>query len=338
MPDTATAIPVGTQPRLGVHVLGPGYGESIVLELPDGNVGVIDCFARRHAPNPVLGFLESRYPGLARLAFLALTHPHADHCLRAADLLERFVPGSVWLFPPFPASNICEYYKALKKHQTCDAVEKALDLPAGSTALSLLQVEDWVTRRRKAGIRCFRALDGGGEPGVLPGAEFVNGCVRIDFLTPTDDRKFDYVRTVKEAAVRLLEPSIPSEALAGLRSLHHNAASGAMLVEWGQTRILLMADAEQELWEDRLTPAVPARLKGAVHFLTVSHHGSANGFHRQLYDLVADPEVTIAVVTPFARNTGLPSPTGIRAIRPCVKELYCTDRNSAVRSSGMNWE
>ncbi len=30
---------------LGIHIIGGGYGESIVLELPNGKVGVLDCFS-----------------------------------------------------------------------------------------------------------------------------------------------------------------------------------------------------------------------------------------------------------------------------------------------------
>jgi hypothetical protein len=62
-------------PALAVHVIGPGYGESIVLHLPDGSVGVIDTFAARHGRPPTLGFLRSHFPPATPVRFLAVTPP-----------------------------------------------------------------------------------------------------------------------------------------------------------------------------------------------------------------------------------------------------------------------
>jgi hypothetical protein len=50
---------------LTVHVLGPRLGESVILELPDGGVGVIDSFAPEGtSPHPVIDFLNQRFPRL----------------------------------------------------------------------------------------------------------------------------------------------------------------------------------------------------------------------------------------------------------------------------------
>lgn len=65
---------------LEVHVLGAGRGESIVLRLPDGGWGVVDCCASSssdESKNSTLEFLRSR--NIKELEFLCLTHPHDDH-------------------------------------------------------------------------------------------------------------------------------------------------------------------------------------------------------------------------------------------------------------------
>jgi hypothetical protein len=64
-------MPTTNAERLEVHVFGGGEGESIVLGLPNGGWGVIDCFATKleePKTNASLQFLLSR--GVSSLDFL----------------------------------------------------------------------------------------------------------------------------------------------------------------------------------------------------------------------------------------------------------------------------
>ena len=86
-------------PLLTVHVLGAGKGESIVLRLPDGRWGVVDCYAGSVADpltNPTLQFLSEQ--GATELEFLCLTHPHDDHFRGMSQLLETFPVRYFWHF------------------------------------------------------------------------------------------------------------------------------------------------------------------------------------------------------------------------------------------------
>src|SRR5262249_29812175 len=119
----------------------------------------------------------------------------------------------------------------------------------------------------------------------------------------------------------------------------HNLASGAVLVEYGVTRALFMSDAECQLWEYCLATDPPAELRMPVHFLKVSHHGSNNGYCRSLYSVVADPAMTVSVVTPFNHgNVHLPTAVGVQAVRPHVLYMYCTNRAAAEASTQLRWD
>ena len=83
---------------LGINILGGGFGESIVLELPNGKVGVLDCFSarlkaatskERVESNPTLRFLVNELRAKS-LAFLGFPHPHEDHGRGLSHLLEEF--------------------------------------------------------------------------------------------------------------------------------------------------------------------------------------------------------------------------------------------------------
>ena len=229
--------------RLGIHVIGPRYGECVVLELPDGTIAVVDCFADRHGIPSLIGFLHQRFPTLTRLRFLAITHPHADHCWGASRLAREFDLDEFSIFSPFPAGLVQHYYDALKRLGTCDAVEQALELPAGAISLELLSLDERISelwRRRRLPIRYF-----GPRSFTLCG-----GRLSIHMLIPGDKAKFVYNGQLDQAAKALLTDGPKLRASGNLPQVDHNLASGGMLIEYGQTRILLMADGEEPLWQE----------------------------------------------------------------------------------------
>jgi glyoxylase-like metal-dependent hydrolase (beta-lactamase superfamily II) len=92
---------------LGVHVINAGVGESIVIECPDGQWGVIDCYARSTTDpdtNPTVRFLRER--AVNRLEFVCLTHPHADHYRGLRQLLELFTVRQFWRFGAFSQADL----------------------------------------------------------------------------------------------------------------------------------------------------------------------------------------------------------------------------------------
>jgi hypothetical protein len=318
--------------RLGVHVLGPRYGESIILELPDGGVGVIDSFAST-GTHPVVAFLEATYPQLTGLRFLGITHPHADHCFRVADIFHRFRPSEIWVFHPFPSGQVQSYYTALARRGTRDRVEAALGLPAGAVAESLLQFHNSVRQPVRTGTLHFRPFTGS-----QPVARFCSGRLRVSYLTPVQQAQFAYADEVERCTRQILDDGPTLRPVDDLPTADHNHTSGAILVEYGQTRALFMADAEGPRWEEWLATTPHADLLHTVDFLKVSHHGSGNGYHQPLYATLADRTRTVAVVTPFKQgNVSLPTAEGVRAIRPHVQALYCTNRSLAQASTGLAW-
>ncbi len=319
--------------RLGIHILGPRYGESIILELPDGTIGVIDSFASS-GTHPVIAFLEATFPALTGLRFLAITHPHADHCYRVVEILNRFGTDEIWVFHPFPSGQVQNYYTALAKHGRRDRVEAALDLPVGSVAESLLQLHNWVRRPVRHGTLHFRRFTG-----EQPFARFCEGRLRVHYLTPVSQAQFIYADDVEQCARRMFEDGATLRPADELSAPDHNLTSSTILIEYGQTRILLMADAECPRWQEWLATEPAMDLLRPVDFIKVSHHGSANGCHQPLYQRLAYSTRTLAVVTPFNHGkVSLPSTEGIRAIRPHVRDLYCTNYGLAQASTGLPWE
>ena len=76
-------------------VLGPGFGESVVVGWPPDKWLVIDSFQRKGTSStvhPALELLE-RFRALADA--VVLTHPHIDHTNGLAELIERLKPDGL---------------------------------------------------------------------------------------------------------------------------------------------------------------------------------------------------------------------------------------------------
>jgi hypothetical protein len=75
-----------------LHVLGPGFGESIILFLPGYGWGVVDACSETL---PTLAKL-----GVAHLRFIALTHPDEDHFGSLGEVVHAFKKrvDELWLY------------------------------------------------------------------------------------------------------------------------------------------------------------------------------------------------------------------------------------------------
>jgi hypothetical protein len=139
---------------LGVHVLGQGFGESVVLEMPNGAIGVIDCFApqlkattreERLQANPTLRFLVHELKA-ERLAFVAFSHPHEDHGRGLSHLLEEFRNriDEIWVFRAFQSNELERHMKALIHGGRRLDIEAMRDEPAGTFTDELTKVTELI--------------------------------------------------------------------------------------------------------------------------------------------------------------------------------------------------
>lgn len=95
--DTTTAetLPVPSDGKtLTVSFLDVGQGDSIFIELPDGETMLIDASESDQADS-IIDYIEGR--GHDRLDYVVATHPHADHIGGMAEVLRAFEVGEIWM-------------------------------------------------------------------------------------------------------------------------------------------------------------------------------------------------------------------------------------------------
>ncbi len=80
---------------LYLFVLGPGYGECILIRVPPDQWIVIDSF-EIGGQSAALDILDED----ASVAVIALTHPHQDHCVGFVGLLDEYSPKKIGCVHP----------------------------------------------------------------------------------------------------------------------------------------------------------------------------------------------------------------------------------------------
>ncbi len=80
--------------ELAVHFIDVGQGDSILIQLPEGEVMLIDA-GPDSSGVPVISYLKEQ--GIERIDYLVATHPHADHIAGMKSVIQEFEIGKVFM-------------------------------------------------------------------------------------------------------------------------------------------------------------------------------------------------------------------------------------------------
>ncbi len=300
-------------PRLGLHVINAGYGESIVLEMPGNRWGVIDCYSpdlNKPDTNPTFQFLRER--SVERLEFLALTHPHADHYHGLKDLLDYLQVSAFWWFAGISPAELPRFVNGLREEISGT---KTTDRSRQHSVRNLDQLFLTVIEQRKAKTLVSTQMSDFKTLYPLPlGGTPDSDAVQIHTLAP-------WTGTVQRYQEKLHKCFDSERLKQKMAALKHNQISAALLIEFGKTRLILGGDVEQESWEEALSQIDHSRLN--AHAVKVSHHGSRNGYCAGLWPLFCASGHTIAIITP-SRLHSLPNEDAVTHIRESTRQIVST--------------
>ena len=92
--ENANSLPISTDGELRVHFLDVGQGDSIFIELPNGECALIDASEREMAGR-IITFIDCL--GYKKIDHLIATHPHADHIGGMKAVVSHFEIGEVYM-------------------------------------------------------------------------------------------------------------------------------------------------------------------------------------------------------------------------------------------------
>ena len=284
-------------------LLGPGYGESVVMHIGGGSWVLVDSCGRADAPAALDYLAEIGVDPAEAVKLVVASHWHDDHIRGMANMASACSTAMFCC-----ASVLCteEFLAAV------DALEHRHFASFGSGAR---EIHDVFSRLRSAGS----------SPTLASANKrvFANGSCHIWALSPADDVFLSFIR-----AIGGLLPNV-GQAETRIPSLSPNDVAVVLWVEVGDISVLLGSDLERRGWAKILQD--DARPTGTASAFKVSHHGAASGDVPEVWQRMLDA-VPTAVLTPWRRgNRMLPTSRDVQRILTRTPNAYATATIDAVR-------
>ena len=283
--------------EIEVTLMGPGYGESLVLHIGLGEWLIVDSCVDRSGKPAALGYLKEIGVDAGRaVKMVVASHWHADH-----------IGGMAQLVRVCQSATFC-CAGALRSREFVAMANALRTTAVGTAGHDASEIWSVLSHLRERNSRPMWAL---ARMNLLTRA----GC-KVTALSPGDDEFSEFVRSSGAHGAG----SATGQAI-GAR-LTPNRLSVVLWVQWEDVSVLLGADLEKRGWRailqnDYQPPA------GASVF-KVPHHGSANAHIEEVWDqmLAAEP---VAILAPYAlgRNT-LPKTDDVRRLRSFTPAVYST--------------
>ncbi len=279
-------------------LLGPGYGESIVLHIGDGAWVIVDSCGREDAP-AALDYLENIGVDPCRaVAMIVATHWHDDHIRGLAQMLHVCSNASFCC-----AGVLCNEEFLARAH----ALEGRHHADFGSGLREMNRVF-----RKLADVQLTPT------PAFANRRVFAKGPCHIWSLSPADDLYADFLGALS----RLLPQAGQPETR--IRSLSPNEVAVVLLVEVSDIAVLLGSDLERNGWLKIVQD--PVRPSGPASAFKVPHHGSDSADEPRIWRELLDSD-PVAVLTPWRRGDRvLPSDDDARRILTKTETAYATAR------------
>jgi hypothetical protein len=280
-----------TADEVEISLLGPGYGECVVIHAGDGDWIIVDCCVDAESGLPsAIDYLESMGIDLARqVRLIVATHWHDDHVRGIGHLLEACRSAEFCCSVALQKKE----FLVLVKAATAGSFLRRSGLAEFASILETLSSRHATTRWGVAD----RDLWMRSHPGQPDYA-------RVRALSPSDASinraLLDIAREIPKAGQSRVRAPAPTP----------NHAAVALWVEVGEATALLGADLE-----DTATPGTgwaavvrsPVRPHGTAEIFKVPHHGSASAHNEDVWSqMIAEPHYL--VLTPFVLG-GKPLPS-----------------------------
>ena len=298
---TWTAKPPGKN-EFELTLLGPGYGESIVMHVGGGVWVLVDSCIDTDGTPRALRYLEGiGVDPTETVELIVASHWHDDHIRGMAKLVEvckkaAFCCASVLLEKEFLT--------------VVGALESRPPTVFGS---GLKEMHGVVSRLSQAASRPTLAL--------ANRRIFAQGTCEIWSLSPHDSNFLDFLRTIGGLL------SQEGESKTRVTGLSPNEVAVALWVRAEDITVLLGSDLEKRGWIEILQDA--ARPAGKSSVFKVPHHGSKSAHAPEVWKRMLDPD-PFAVLTPWHRGRrALPNQQDVRRILSCTTNAYATAKVSS---------
>lgn len=297
---------------VNIIVFGPGYGESIVIYLPDLGWGIIDsCLInfKKRKYNPALEYLKQL--NVDRLAFLILTHPHLDHYKGIEHILFHY-SGAIDRIGYYSGEGLKEYASYLAR-------KKILNEPGLKTFSDIFLL---IEKAKKSGANIIKLSE---RKEVIRKGLYKNNTIEMISLSPSEDSEKKYIERLYKFI-----PKVKGASIKDLKDSEQNIISSAIWCEINNVRFIFGSDLENGTnfsgWSGVLNNLDSPNLSAT--FVKIPHHGSPNAFNENIWKIFSnDSKVPVSVTTPYIKSRALrPDPVILKKISNYTKNIYVTSK------------
>lgn len=289
-----------------VSLIGPGYGESVVVHLGNGEWLVVDSCedSLGLARSAAVTYLTGIDVDLAsQVKCVLATHWHDDHIEGMSELVDRCAS----------ATFCCPVTFNSKEFLTLASFYADFDpSPNSRSTREILEVLEILDRRNA-------------RPKFLASDRQVMNTqrgIKVFALSPSDDRVGEFL-----SFLATIMPA-KGKTMKRVRDVGPNETSVVLLIDLGDDAILLGADLEETPgrgWSSIITNSAYAKEKRSSVY-KVAHHGSKTAECADIWEKLLLPE-PFAILTPFSKGSvRLPGEEDVRRILRRTSNAYSSAR------------
>jgi len=281
------------------------------VKFPNNSCGIIDANYSSDEGRllPTLSLLQYFHP--KELAFICLTHPHADHYLGFPPILEFIRENNVSVLNFTDCYLYTHWLPQIQElMDTCDYNSREL-----SSNLDVLMdfyklLQERKKKRKKPRIK-YNPADG------YMKKLFSVDDTEVFSLAPSPEDFVDYMKafTSRSKTRSYFDENLP-----------HNRISAILKMTFGDMAVIFGGDAEEKAWTRIIVEDLNQRTDLCCDVLKVSHHGSKTNLLRdnKLF-LHVKKERTYSVISSNYNNLHRPHLEVLEAIREAGLVPFCTN-------------
>ena len=280
-----------------VTLIGPGYGECIILHIGNGSWVIVDsCIGADSRPAALAYFHDMGLNPSEVVRLIVATHWHDDHIRGMGELVEVCDDAI------FCCAN------ALRTQEFLAIMDAIASRPMSQVGSGMQEL-----------YRARLLLEARSSRPVFAIANrriFSRDSCEVWSLSPCDKEVDSFLQGIDR-----LRPQ-ERETKRRTPTLTPNEVAVVLLIEIGNTAVLLGSDLERRGWLEILDTSGRPSCKAS--FFKVPHHGSQNAHEDRVWNemLHSDP---IAALTPWQRGgRSLPTKRDVKRILSFTRKAYAT--------------
>lgn len=291
---------------LEISVFGKGFGESILIHLPDGKWIIIDTYLENDKTPIALKYLNQIgvCPATSVGAVL-FTHWHDDHIKGAAQVVKACSTAKVALTGYLQSAE----FETLMNH--CDAPDGG---SFGTGVDELEKILEILTERTRERLWCYS------NTVILE--DYSNNNYQLEALSPSHSSFENLIRRIRnknEVDNRISSVSPNNSSVATVLRVNNDLLIFGADLEIGQSTHG-WENVHKHVWNNR----------GKASLLKIAHHGSIGAAHEKIWNDCVEPDV-FAALTPWNRGRKLPQSDGVNWIQARTSNAYAAAKPNTSR-------